>query len=423
MDAAAVEKVISQYDEKKGLYGNFLERILGLIREFAEADGLMAHSYKGWIREREDLKSWLQNGGEVFENLSDVNDVAYIRVITFFESDVEIISQIVRREFSLFSSIECSSSRLKDPDRFGYVSRCHIVGLLENRLELIEYKRFRGCLVKIEIRSLLQQAWAEIDARFGFEGKNQFPTDMARNYARVAGLFEVADSELNLIMDHIFFRKGPQPTATRPPSVAPDCTIPRLAPRRPQGKPRPPDSVPEGATSPIPQRPEKPPVRDATPAADTLISRSEIEEFVLSDKSVREFDRQIADYLDTRLIYQEKSIEILQKAVGFLDIPSTAHLKGNLTDHGKYLFPIAKASFGDLSEAKVNHLSKGFSILILCYTLVAKKGHLVHMHRFLRKFSLENSGISETLASKMIGIYTTIEMGKPNPVEGNLLPQ
>jgi hypothetical protein len=86
-----------------------------------------------------------------------------------------------------------------DPDRFGYLSLHYVVSLNEGRLALPEYRNFDNVKFEIQIRSILQHAWAEIEHDLGYRTENAIPAQLRRRFSRLAGLLELADEEFTQI--------------------------------------------------------------------------------------------------------------------------------------------------------------------------------------------------------------------------------
>jgi len=92
-------------------------------------------------------------------------------------------------------------SNMLDPDRFGYLSVHYIATLSPERIALMDYKKFSSCQFEIQVRSILQHAWAEIEHDLGYKSEIAIPRDVRRRFARMAGLLETADEEFGRIRD------------------------------------------------------------------------------------------------------------------------------------------------------------------------------------------------------------------------------
>lgn len=80
-------------------------------------------------------------------------------------------------------------------DKFGYRSLHYVLTLKGNRSKLTEYKKFKNIKVEIQIRTILQHSWAEIEHDIGYKGETEIPDFAKRTFYRIAALLETADIE------------------------------------------------------------------------------------------------------------------------------------------------------------------------------------------------------------------------------------
>jgi hypothetical protein len=78
-----------------------------------------------------------------------------------------------------------------------------VVTLSPKRCDLVEYRRFPGQKAEIQIRSILQHAWAEIEHDLGYKRKEDVPREIRRRFSRIAGLLELVDTEFVKIRDEL----------------------------------------------------------------------------------------------------------------------------------------------------------------------------------------------------------------------------
>ncbi|MBF0628578.1 MAG: hypothetical protein HQL91_10220 [Magnetococcales bacterium] len=394
LDSVMIDKILLQYDQQKKTYQDFLDRTLTLIQEFIVPDGPKIHSIVGRIKEKESLADKLEHPREPYGKLNDVPDIAGIRIITYFEEEVQVISEIIRREFNVFASPEQSRVQQNDPHRFGYHSTNFQVGLLDNRLELIEYRRFRGFLVELQIRSVLQHAWLEINKHLGFQTREHCPPNKQREYARVTALFELADLELNQIKPFAHQPRKPtraelglEPGDALPP--LPELAFESLAP--PETEPPAPSNASPPSQPQVPTAsPSRPPgLLEKVPTV-SQIRHEEMERFVLDNRLITAYDRKIADHYDTRLIFKSPSIITLTEACYHLDIASIAEAGEVIRHNEKFIKPIARVLFGDPATSKYEHISRGVTLLVICCALAAKTGHTNTVFQFITRHHFEN---------------------------------
>ncbi len=380
LDPIIIDKILNQYDLQKRTYSDFLERTLTLMKEFIAPDGPKVHSIVGRIKEKESLAEKLRNPREEYTSINDLPDIAGIRIITFFEEEVQVIAEIIRREFNVFPSSEQPKATLTDPHRFGYVSASQQVGLLDNRLELIEYRRFRGFLVELQVRSVLQHSWLEINKHLGFHQKGLCPPAKQREYGRIAALFELADLELNKIKPHA--NQPPKKARPSEKGFEPQETVLPLPDLPFDSLPMPAETL--QPAPPIPALLEK-------PNNVNIIKYEDMERCVLENRLVNTLDRKIADIYDTRLIFKRKSITTLTEAFCHLDITTLDEVEEAILLYDKIVTPLGRILFGDPSTTKYEHISKGSSLLMVCYALIAKTAHTNTVFQYINKNCFENN--------------------------------
>ncbi|WP_448649274.1 GTP pyrophosphokinase [Pseudomonas corrugata] len=132
-----------------------------------------------------------------------VQSLAGVRIITHFASDLDRVATLVEREFDIDLSNSVDKRMMQDPDRFGYASIHYVVEFGASRLALPEYSRYSRFKVEIQIRSILQHAWAEIEHDIGYKADVEIPNTIRRKFSRLSGLLELADQEFVAISSEL----------------------------------------------------------------------------------------------------------------------------------------------------------------------------------------------------------------------------
>jgi ppGpp synthetase/RelA/SpoT-type nucleotidyltranferase len=132
--------------------------------------------------------------------LEQITDKAAIRIITFFPRTINEIDEMLKQEFIIIEYFD-KGENLIEEERFGYQSVHYLVTLDEVRTSLPEYKRFAKAKVEIQVRTILQHAWAEIEHDIQYKSTITIPRDIKRRFMSLAGLLEIADREFQAIQD------------------------------------------------------------------------------------------------------------------------------------------------------------------------------------------------------------------------------
>jgi putative GTP pyrophosphokinase len=70
-----------------------------------------------------------------------------------------------------------------------------VLELSKERLQLRENLAFKKLKFEVQLRSILQHGWAEIEHDLGYKGSGNLPKPAKRNFHRIAALLETADLE------------------------------------------------------------------------------------------------------------------------------------------------------------------------------------------------------------------------------------
>ncbi|MBX3210027.1 MAG: hypothetical protein KF764_33665 [Labilithrix sp.] len=147
---------------------------------------LKVHSVTLRLKSRESLAQKLARPDRSYRDLWTITDLIGIRVIMYFEDAVDRVGQLVEAGLPVDFG-HSTDKRRREPTEFGYRSLhyvCRIGG------DLPESARF-----EIQVRTVLDHAWAEIEHDLGYKATEAVPGVVRRRLNRLAGLLELADQE------------------------------------------------------------------------------------------------------------------------------------------------------------------------------------------------------------------------------------
>jgi putative GTP pyrophosphokinase len=134
-------------------------------------------------------------GRKEYADLDDLTDITGVRVIAYIESDLSRISAIVREAFQIHADKSVDKSEELSPDKFGYRSVHYICELGSTRIALPELAPYKGLQFEIQLRTVLQHAWAEIEHDRSYKFSGGLPSHIRRRLNLLAGVLELADRE------------------------------------------------------------------------------------------------------------------------------------------------------------------------------------------------------------------------------------
>ena len=168
------------------------------LRTLVKDAGIEVLGIEHRVKAEDSLAGKLARRGDYYQSLEDLTDLLGARVICFFADDVDQIGKLVEKNFSIDWEKSSDKRALIKADTFGYLFLHYICALPEGEdfPDALRGKRF-----EIQVRTNLQHTWAAISHDLGYKSEFGVPRVVAREFARIAGLLEIADDEFVRVRD------------------------------------------------------------------------------------------------------------------------------------------------------------------------------------------------------------------------------
>ncbi len=133
---------------------------------------------------------------KAYENpMKGLTDCIGVRVIAYYQSEVDKIVDQLSSEFDIDKKKSVDRRRALGLRSFGYRS-VHLIARLKGfRASSPEYAELRGRWFEIQVRSILEHAWAEIEHEVVYKSGINYPEDVLRRFAAIAGTLELIEKE------------------------------------------------------------------------------------------------------------------------------------------------------------------------------------------------------------------------------------
>lgn len=195
-----VENILKEFDRDAHRFESCRIDTERLIQKLLNEGGLRVHKLESRVKNRSSLEKKINRKLEKYNSLCDITDTVAFRIITFFEDEVDTVAELIKTHFDIDEE-NSIDKRLKNSDKFGYQSLHHVFSYKVERTNLPEYQAYLSLKCEIQIRSILQHAWAEIEHDIGYKSELGIPILAKRNFMRTAALLETADLEFVRLRD------------------------------------------------------------------------------------------------------------------------------------------------------------------------------------------------------------------------------
>jgi ppGpp synthetase/RelA/SpoT-type nucleotidyltranferase len=144
-----------EYLEKRVLFDDLCrEATRQLERLLSEHKISLASPVEARVKTIDSIYEKCQRSNRTFDRLSDMRDIAGVRIVLLFQYQVQIVCELIKEHFSVLH-VEDTQSRLS-VDRFGYSSFHFEVEANAGWLTLPTWKPLKGLKLEIQVRTAAQ---------------------------------------------------------------------------------------------------------------------------------------------------------------------------------------------------------------------------------------------------------------------------
>lgn len=189
-----VENARNWYMQNRTIFESCTYEISSLIEKVLKQRGIIFHSITSRVKEE---KSFLKkcNNDKYKNPIDQIKDVIGIRIIAHTNIEVAQICKVIRDEFSVDNDNSGNKADKLDEDKVGYLSVHFVASLNKNRKKLAEYVQIKDLCFEIQVRTLLQHTWAEIEHDKSYKFTGELRKDLKRRFYLIAGVLELMDLE------------------------------------------------------------------------------------------------------------------------------------------------------------------------------------------------------------------------------------
>ena len=181
------EAILEEYRAQRPVFEKMQETIPARVRALLDEAGIIVASVESRIKEEKSLAGKLELKGAKYASLSDITDIFGMRIITFYTDDVDKVASAVDRLFEVDWENSVDKRKLLEVDSFGYLSLHYICKDPE-----FPYR------FEVQMRTILQHAWANMNHDTGYKSGVEVPVEYHRNMNRLAGMLELVLEEVPL---------------------------------------------------------------------------------------------------------------------------------------------------------------------------------------------------------------------------------
>ena len=183
-----IQSILDEYRRDLPLFQEAAGTVTSQIKSTLADAGVIVAAVESRVKAYDSLYGKLELKGHKYRSLADITDILGLRVITFYIDDVDKVASAIERLYEVDWENSVDKRKLLEIDTFGYLS-LHYICFLKGTPYRFE----------VQMRTVLQHAWANMNHDTGYKSGVEVPKEYLRNLNRLAGMLELADEQFSKI--------------------------------------------------------------------------------------------------------------------------------------------------------------------------------------------------------------------------------
>lgn len=199
MDTAAnTAQIMDEYRVSRGDFFRLEGIVAGKLERLVKDVGVRTQKIEHRVKSEESLMEKLSRADGWYQDFDQITDILGLRVICYFSDEIDVIGRAIESAFDVDFENSVDKRALIQANSFGYLSLHYVCSLRE---EEGWPEDLAGLKFEVQIRTMLQHAWSDIEHDLGYKSEVDVPRAVVRGFSRVAGLLELADDEFVRLRD------------------------------------------------------------------------------------------------------------------------------------------------------------------------------------------------------------------------------
>ena len=197
------EMILDEYRERLPIMNTIKEVALDLLRQTLKENGMPVTAVEGRVKTEKSLTGKLELKGNKYRTIDDITDIVGVRIITFFNDEVDKIAALTEQLFDIDWDNSVDKRKMLSTDRFGYMSLHYICRIPQTLYHDPQQPLVNQIRFELQMRTALQHVWATMAHDTGYKSEVEIPVEYQRSMSRLAGILELADEQFSRLRKEI----------------------------------------------------------------------------------------------------------------------------------------------------------------------------------------------------------------------------
>ncbi len=175
-----LRKLHEEHNRRYSLYERMNQTVLAILQARIRKSAVMKPQYESRVKTFESFIRKIaekRGRGETFQDpFERIHDLSAVRIVTYFQEDLDTLEKMIdgmiteRVDFEPYPDPD-KAKKIKKPEVVGYTGIHYLVGLRPDRTALLEYEELSGLWCEIQLKTIFDHAWSQVDHRLRFKSE------------------------------------------------------------------------------------------------------------------------------------------------------------------------------------------------------------------------------------------------------------
>jgi len=194
-----IQNNLEWYKNNRYIYEDLSNEAKRIVEKNLNLKGIAYHNIYPRIKSLGSFETKIRKGIHYLPK--NMQDLAGVRIICYVKSDVDKVCDIIESNFNIDANKTKNREKILSENKMGYSSIQYVCKLPNLRTKLSENLHLSDRLFEIQVRTILQHAWAEIEHDDLYKNSNKLSGEIKRQFYLVSSILESADNELERLHD------------------------------------------------------------------------------------------------------------------------------------------------------------------------------------------------------------------------------
>ena len=187
--------ILQEYRDKHATFEKLLDIVKNILTKNITSNHIYINAIEARIKAEDSLAGKLDRKAGKYNELLDLTDILGLRIITFYNDEVDKIAALVGHLFEIDWENSIDKRKMHDIHSFGYNSLHYICRLPKKLYEDPAYPELNEIRFEVQMRTALQHVWSVLNHDTGYKTTFEIPREYLRNMNRLAGMLELVDEQ------------------------------------------------------------------------------------------------------------------------------------------------------------------------------------------------------------------------------------